>query len=601
MRFPRLTRTRALGLVAAGVATAVAFTLGVGGLGTTPAMALATPPPGITSGMLNGIFNGSGLTGTALATAEADAVASGEGIVAIAGGGVGTAAAGADAAATGVIGAGVAAFVVTNGVLKLANITSDGFICAGTGTDPMGTMTRAATGTDCGTYVQAAKSQADADQALTATGPLCDSAALTNCITLGAQWSNGAGFNLTTKGTVAGKALGFTYRGGATSSTTSVMTCSGSGNPCTGTYYVYTLPATDGNGNPATCVSFSGYGCNADGTVASGGQVPYHPDPIRKVACVVVGTTSTGAASTTVGTQVNWQEASGVIPQVACPTPPAGVTPSQLQVQETTGTTPKTITSTTIDPSAGLYPKCITSTCVLQLTKSGTDCETLAPGTCTDFTGNEDPASTPYKCNYGPYKAIALPECQVMVPRYKTQTQTSPSPSPSPTQTTGPGSGPDPSQTPAPGSLIQTDPNSKDCLGNLVTANPVTWVTGPVECAIQWAFVPDPGTLQSDGTALKDAWDQTPPEQVVAMVGGWNFQPPSSGCGGVTASLGWLPAPVRAHADGSMAFFAACPGDPLAAYAPWVKIFLDCSFVLAGALSVVRSVQGVIAYQGGVG
>src|SRR3954470_10231687 len=72
--------------------------------------------------------------------------------------------AGVAAGSTQAFGVGLLGFEMTNGLLRAVNVTNDGLVCMNTGSDPIGSLTQIATGTDCGKWQQALGYTPNTDQ-----------------------------------------------------------------------------------------------------------------------------------------------------------------------------------------------------------------------------------------------------------------------------------------------------------------------------------------------------------------------------------------------------------------------------------------------------
>jgi hypothetical protein len=111
----------------------------------------------------------------------------------------------------------------------------------------------------------------------------------------------------------------------------------------------------------------------------------------------------------------------------------------------------------------------------------GTEVQTKVP---------TDPDGATYRCQWGPYELKAS-ECTVV-----------------------------PTESPAPRPVTENDPAASSCLSGAVSWNPVDWVFVPVKCALQWAFVPPPGTWENNVATMRDAYKNTPPAVVTGAVSG---------------------------------------------------------------------------------
>lgn len=625
------------------------------------------------------------------------ALASGAAVPATEAVGAGATAATVDAA--GPLAAGAAAFVITGGVLRLAGVESDGSICMGTGADPVGSMVRFATGSNCGQFFARAGFVPNLDT-MQWSGRACSttSGRTTVCDTLqglklvidsGGVWAyyNVSG-TLYEGVTLCGRNPSTSYpingqlHDCITSSASGTTQPLVKGTGCTnGALAAWNANPT--GTQPGPCVypwTTSQYGMgfsvvnalryqldsicagtqdcwNSDGTAKAGTTVPTATagaDPSRQYFCRVLGTDGNSYD----GAKVSNDEGSNLVPQTTCPTLPSGVGSVSVSQMETDpaslGGGTRSLTTTTVDPTLQRYPECQDGHCVLRLFHQGQDCYTHQ-ASCTNWTQDPNKADD-FSCRFGTH-AVALSECNVLANRFdgggsnfyatptavpatnpgtgtqiepptdpsvNPQPQPSGSSSPNPSSTTGTDPSASPSPTPGLGTTWDpltapdgnTDPgtggdpypgdlgNPQDvpnCMGAMWSSgfNPIAWVTVPVKCALQWAFVPNPTQTETDVQTMQGAWSGTPMGKLSAVLAGWNFVPPSSGCGGITVDLSWIHLGAGRSAPPAK-FFNACPGDAAAPYAAWVKILLSAVVVIAGAVSIIRSVQGVVAYQGGV-
>jgi hypothetical protein len=252
------------------------------------------------------------------------------------------------------------------------------------------------------------------------------------------------------------------------------------------------------------------------------------------------------------------------------------------------------------------YPGCGSGACQLRVYVGNKACAVGASSVCDDWQ-YEDQDAKHITCRYGSYTA-PIEECNVLANYYQRAAQVAgkpyadprtgdpldePTGRPQAAQDSSPGT--EPGSSPATGGQIS--PDGKDCLGNAVTLNPLTWVTGPVSCAMQWAFVPKPQTVTGLMTTLKTGAADTAAGQVVGYVGGWfsNLTGPT-GCQG--PGIDWdalpkiLPGGIHAHP------LDACPGSALAPFALFARLFLDVIVAFFGLIAVANNVAGVVGFKG---
>jgi len=123
--------------------------------------------------------------------------------------------------------------------------------------------------------------------------------------------------------------------------------------------------------------------------------------------------------------------------------------------------------------------------------------------------------------------------------------------------------------------------------------NPVEWIYRPIQCGLEWAFVPRTSVMTATVTGLQTAMATRAPAQIAEMVSGWEFAPPPGGCGGITVPL----SDVWSEVD-DWHILNACPGEPLAPLAGLCSVIVGIGSLLGAAISCTRSIAGVVQFGG---
>lgn len=363
------------------------------------------------------------------------------------------------------------------------------------------------------------------------------------------------------------------------------------------------VPTTSAGGAPTGWQD-----CTAAGSVqvvSNGG------DPDRTIACTYTfsdGTTATGTTPT-------FKESDGSIPAPVCPIVPSGLTATHMKIVENGGgqsnvlvdqdAAPDPLTTVpsgfTSNAPAGVDSQyCQTNYCILDLVdlKSGDSCFNEA-ATCDGWFTDANRA-TDYKCTYGG-KDADMQQCYMYAHIFNTAKRVAGDPYADPMTGDDLGGGTGPSLDGStmgnvPGPAINPDGSYASCLGGTYSSfNPIQWVLRPIQCGLEWAFVPRQSVLQSDVAQMQGQWNSKMPGQIAGIIGGIAFVPPT-GCSGIAVPIDWL-----THKSGqTMRIMAACPGDTLANVALWARIIGDVMFTVYGAIAVTRHIAGVVQY-GGVG
>ncbi len=321
--------------------------------------------------------------------------------------------------------------------------------------------------------------------------------------------------------------------------------------------------------------------------------VPTDGDPERTLRCDV--TLSTGAVVS--ASTAEFKESAAEFPTPVCPHLADTQIPDSIKVWET-GTTPEKLWATLpIDEEyknfKTTYPECLNGSCIDVLKYKGKSCFD-DPTPCLDWMTNPDRDEL-FTCTYGTHD-VALKECYAYGNLFDPQKVNNGDIYADPetgkdtrTQTSPPGDAGAMSLTPQDGS------GPRECFPTGWGAvNPLNWVLEPVQCALEWAFVPRASVITQELAEMQEPWDTKPPGEMTAIVTAWSFNVLPSGCGGIALPVGWL-----THHDGqTIQIMAACPGDPLAAMAGWSRFFGDVVFSVYGVVAITRHVSRIFGFGG---
>lgn len=317
-------------------------------------------------------------------------------------------------------------------------------------------------------------------------------------------------------------------------------------------------------------------------------------NPPRQLVCSIEG--SDGHTYTAMSEV--YTEDDGTIAAPQCPELPDGVTPATVEIVDTEG---NELWQEDVNPEWldwwTTYPECRTGACKLDLVVLGgsapVSCFDL-DGQCADWFSDPDKASN-YECIYGIH-TVALSECNVYAGLFKPGRIEVGAPYSDPM--TGDWSGGVNAPSPDRQALAQDiqDPGvSRACTGMAVTGfDPVGFVMRPIQCALEWAFVPRPAVAELAGTQLAGAFEQRAPGQLVGMVGGWQFTPSMSGC---SKTVNWSP---NTFAEGDPEPFVVwdlCPGSSLEFLGVMSRLITGAVFAVMVFLGVRRYVSGMVDYR----
>lgn len=316
-------------------------------------------------------------------------------------------------------------------------------------------------------------------------------------------------------------------------------------------------------------------------------------DPERVLECVI--TLEDGSTVRAEGQP--YRESEGAVAPPACPEVPPNSTPTNVSIGEVGG---ETVYDEMVDTDVAdwweTYPECREGHCKLDLKKKssgviGASCFDLADGCAGWF---EDPQKTSnYQCTYGVHD-VALEECNVYAGLFEPQRTEVGAPYSDPMTGEWSGGQNAPAKDrQAMGQRIQDPTAMRSCDGLNVTGfDPVGFVMRPIQCALEWAFVPRPLVMEVELESAKDAWDGKPPTAIAAALPNMVPAPSASGCSrSITVFSGEF--------ESQLTPINVCPGSWAAPLADFSKIATSVIFTVLVIIVLRRQISGMIGYNQG--
>lgn len=338
--------------------------------------------------------------------------------------------------------------------------------------------------------------------------------------------------------------------------------------------------------------------------VSSGGvtveeMTSSHSDPERYMECAV--TLDDGTVLTAEGEP--YKESSGGYNPPACPSVPAGKSATNITVTEKSvggSVAPQTVYNENVTPEytewSTSYPECAEGACALDLhmkigNQLGQSCFDIAEG-CPDWW--EDPSKADnYQCTYGANR-VDIDECVIYAGLFKPGRVEAGGAYSDPM--TGDWSGGSNSVTldrQAMGQRVQNPAETRTCNGMHTGGfDPVGFVMRPIQCALEWAFVPRPLVVEASLAGGGQAWDGKPPAVIAAAVA--NAAPVAAveGCSRtVTIFAGEFETAITP--------LDACPGSWSAPLATISQIATAGIMAVLVFVVVRRQISGMVGYNQG--
>lgn len=267
-------------------------------------------------------------------------------------------------------------------------------------------------------------------------------------------------------------------------------------------------------------------------------------NPTRNFECTLTMTDGTKVSAKSAG----FTEKDTTFPVPSCPALPAGKVAADMTVTEVGGGETKTVSSgpTTAGYQdwATKFPQCADGSCQLDLQKltNGVAVSCFSsPEACTSWM--DDPAKADnFQCTYAG-TVVALTECNIYGPTFKPGALTTGNTYGDPKTGQAPST---PSTTPQDFALynsgVQDSSSKRQCFPKGYDAmNPVQWVMQPVQCAMEWAFVPTSSKVKAKMVEADQAWANTPMAKIRPIMTAWGGMWPSlDGCQGPRVSFRFM-------------------------------------------------------------
>lgn len=307
-------------------------------------------------------------------------------------------------------------------------------------------------------------------------------------------------------------------------------------------------------------------------------------DPERTWKCVMTYTDGTTASKQ--GTV--WRESAKETPPFECPGA-GGKIPAHIDVYKhgvVDGTDVLWYSEDTTDEyqdSAEKNPECQDGSCKLDLLikATGQSCFDNEEACATWF--EEADKVTKYQCTYGG-KNVDQSECYVYSGLFDPERQAVGAPYSDPETGLWSGGQSAPSISEGiMGQKIQNPEVARNCLPTgWGVVNPLEWVTKPVQCAMEWAFVPRQTVVNLEAERIKTQWNGKMPAQLAGTVGSWNLAPHATGCE-KSATLFGITFDV----------WNACPGTPMGNISWIAKLVTGALMVTLGVIVFRRIIGGM--------
>lgn len=252
------------------------------------------------------------------------------------------------------------------------------------------------------------------------------------------------------------------------------------------------------------------------------------------------------------------------------------------------------------------------SGCTLGVSIDGKPC-IVGEVQCENWTEirRDDATGARVSCNYGPY-LVGVDKCNILERAYQiggapaTEENIDGNPSTSnwnqpngdpwkPQPQPEPGTGTNTSTLPMTGTNPSSNPgeDGQNCFAQGWSWNPVSWVMVPVQCSLQWAFVPPKLKVETALQSIQPRLEArgitpfvTPFMGSLSTLGG-------SGCSGPAIDLSVVKLPVFYP-------FSAC-AEPMSHIASGVSSFFALSLVVQGGMSCIRGVAAAFGFNWGLG
>lgn len=487
-----------------------------------------------------------------------------------------------------------------NGTLDLLGMDATGTVCSNVGDDFIGSMVSAVSGADCAPFEAARDFIANSDAAMTLSG--AQRCYLGECMQLIGSAVRSGGFTADARtycfqgvinsGTMSASQLTIVFTNGTAASSRVNRANSGYSSAC----QAGTFQAGIDQSSATVTRTLLEYGWA--GSSEPKAAVVQKPDnPARTFRCVTVGTNNVEYA----GTSQSFTEKDTVLPRPKCSSPPAGIGIKATRILESPGVPGQPEHELYSQPTTPEYqmlqeqfPGCDSGTCILDLRSIGTGVASClaTPDACAGWFQDPQKADK-WECTYNG-TVVSLAECTVYAPAFE----------PEALVTGNPLGNPDngqPMANPKPntgkdvevfGSGIQDPEKPRQCmLTGWGVFNPIEWVTKPVGCAIDRAFVPRPSVINAINGRIIGGFNNSTLGSAATLLGALEVGVPGvNGCGGIP----WEFKVRTLEVDASL--MNTCPGEPLHEVSGVVRGILVALLWTGAVLLWVRYLAGIVGY-----
>lgn len=315
-------------------------------------------------------------------------------------------------------------------------------------------------------------------------------------------------------------------------------------------------------------------------------------DPERTFVCTITDTDG----GTYSGTSEPFHEGQAEsLPEFNCPSLPGGKYAAHWTIVETGGPEELVLVDEDADPAYADWAAesgdlCSQQSCFLDLVTVADGLSCFGKNDACDGWLTDPDRDTKYQCTYGNV-ATSIQSCYAYGTTFNTANRLA-----------GAGYADPATGEPIPGGgvtrsaeqeLFDLSPRSvdevRDCLGGTYGAfNPIEWIMRPVQCALEWAFVPRAAVAPALGATLEAAWVTKAPGQLATMIGSWSFSPVVSGCS-ITVPYSMLGTTTN------ITVLDACSG-PMATVATLCRLLVSLSFSVGVFFAVKRAVGKTVDY-----
>lgn len=344
------------------------------------------------------------------------------------------------------------------------------------------------------------------------------------------------------------------------------------------------------------CAAPAGSNCSSPSAV---GMVEMPSDPVRHFRCVVTATDG----STYQADSDGFTETDSALPVPSCPALPDTKVPQAIDVHEVGGGQDTVVghQDATDDYKAQRtnFPGCDEGACGLDLQIADdagtfTSCFLLDsdPNPCVDWFKDPDRA-TKYQCTFGG-QVVDISECFLYSGVFDPTRRAAGAAYSDPNTGTWSGGQSTPTEGQAAmGNTVTSPAGPRTCdVPQSSGFDPIGFVMRPVECALEWAFVPDPVRVQVSLGGADQAWQQTTPAMVAASVASWKVTPSVTGC---RTDIGF-PVPMIGKTV-QMPVIDTCPGSWVGSIAPWCAGVVTVTLGIAAAFACKRIIGKWVDYS----